>query len=266
MGVFLDLVEEELKEQRKLRQQSEKALARAPAGYLKNRPRKSRIAFYACKNNNGKSYAENISQNSQQIEKLAQKKLQLQILRMAEINIAALETLQKIYQENQYLDIIESVPQTYRDAFQYLAVDKLKAAQSGKPIQLNFDEKYHIHEAVCGLLVRSKSEVIIVNTLVKYNIPFLYEKRFPYPNARGYYFEPDFTFELPTGEIIIWEHLGLLKNEDYSIRTGEKLMTYQKHGFLIGRNLILTQDDEKGNCSSGYIDEIVRTQLLPYFR
>ena len=43
-------------------------------------------------------------------------------------------------------------------------------------------------------------------------------------------------------------------------------MTYQKHGFLIGRNLILTQDDEKGNCSSGYIDEIVRTQLLPYFR
>ncbi len=265
MGAFLDLVEEELKGQRRLLYQSERARARAPEGYLKSRPRKNGVAFYACRNETGRSRAENITDDFKRIERLAKKKLNEEIFRTTEKNIAALEALQKAYRENQLADLMGRFPQTYRDAFKYVGMKRV-TTEENQPVQLNFDEKYHIHETACGLYVRSKSEVIIVNTLVKYGIPFFYERRFPYKNNRGYYFEPDFTIELPDRRFIIWEHLGLLKDEEYSIRTGEKLMLYQKYGFLIGRNLILTQDDEKGNCSSKYIDEIVRTQLLPYFR
>lgn len=65
---------------------------------------------------------------------------------------------------------------------------------------------------------------------------------------------------------MIWEHLGMLRNLEYSEHIGRKLATYQKYGYLIGRNLILTQDDEMGNCSSLFIDEVIRKKLLPYFR
>lgn len=129
-----------------------------------------------------------------------------------------------------------------------------------------FDPEKHIHETLCGLRVRSKSEVIIINSLLNYGIPVDYERKFPYPYERGVYFRPDFTFDLPDGRVLIWEHLGMLRNLEYSEHIGRKLATYQKYGYLIGRNLILTQDDEMGNCSSLFIDEVIRKNLLPYFR
>lgn len=134
-----------------------------------------------------------------------------------------------------------------------------------RPVQHYFDPNRHIHETTCGLLVRSKSEVIITNALTSYGIPFEYEKRFPYPDEKGNYFNPDFTFQLPDGQWKIWEHLGLLKNMEYCIHNAHKLNTYQKYGYLIGRNLIITQDDQNGNCSSLYIDKMIREHLLPYY-
>ena len=80
MGAFLDLVEEELKGQRRLLYQSERARARAPEGYLKSRPRKNGVAFYACRNENGRSRAENITDDFKRIERLAKKKLNEEIL------------------------------------------------------------------------------------------------------------------------------------------------------------------------------------------
>lgn len=265
MGVFLDLVEEELEEQRKLRQQSEKSLARAPAGYLKSRPRKSGIAFYQCERRNDGELAENITQNTGLVKNLLQKRVNIITGKRAEENIAALMQLKENYKENQYQNVMREMSRSYQEAIGFLGKQYTYKNGVYRPKQHLFDPESHIHETVCGLFVRSKSEVIISNTVTKYELVFDYEKRFPYPDDRGFFLRPDFTFELPNGEIKIWEHLGLLKNIDYSRKTGEKLMTYQKHGFLIGKNLILTQDDEKGNCSSAFIDEIVRTQLKPYF-
>lgn len=51
----------------------------------------------------------------------------------------------------------------------------------------------------------------------------------------------------------------------YCENTANKLYTYQMNGFVIGKDLILTQDDNKGSCNSAWIDEVVRTQLLPHF-
>ena len=113
--------------------------------------------------------------------------------------------------------------------------------------------------------MRSKSEVIIANTMTYYHIPFHYEERLEFAGQPGKYFYPDFRIKLPSGEFKIWEHLGLLSKMSYCENTANKLYTYQMNGFVIGKDLILTQDDNKGSCNSAWIDEVVRTQFLPHF-
>lgn len=76
----------------------------------------------------------------------------------------------------------------------------------------------------------------------------------------------DIIKTLPDGSIKLWEHLGLLKKLDYCEHNAYKLNRYQLNGFLIGRNLIITQDDNKGDCSSSFIDKMIHEHLLPYYK
>ena len=58
-----------------------------------------------------------------------------------------------------------------------------------------------------GIIVRSKSEVIIATALYDNNIKFEYEKAIKISDVIYY---PDFTVEKKNGDIILWEHLGLI--------------------------------------------------------
>ncbi len=265
MNRFLEIVEEELDRQKKLMSQSEKQLARAPKGYLKTRSRKRGVSFYQGDSARGRSFEQNITEDFNMIEDLLRKKIARETCKRAEKNIFTLEKIRKNYVSNDYEDILETAAGCYEKAALMVGQEKTKNGQ-GLPVQHCFDPQKHIHETICGLLVRSKSEVIITNALTGYGIPFEYEKRFPYADERGVYFEPDFTFHLPDGQWKIWEHLGMLNDPDYCIHNAYKLHTYQKHNFLIGRNLIITQDDLCGNCSSLYIDKMIREHLLPFYR
>ena len=264
MRNFQEVLEEEIRDQKGLMRQADRVLSHAPEGYLQSRPRKDSVAFYQGGSHLGRTRAKNITGDRPLIKALFQKRLYQEIQRKAEKNLEALEALKTAYTPDHILDILPTLSKGYKDAaFLY---DGRNDEESGfQKTQPNFDPQKHIHETTCGLLVRSKSEVIIANALTGYGIPFQYEKPFPYADERGYYFEPYFTFELPSCETVIWEHLGLLNNLDYCQHNAYKLNTYQKHGFLIGRNLLITQDDQNGNCSSAYIDKVIREHLLPYF-
>ncbi len=103
--------------------------------------------------------------------------------------------------------------------------------------------------------------------ICRHNLPILtqtldsYQSLYPLTDTF-----PDFTIPLPTGGAIIWEHLGLLEVMSYAVHNGQKLHTYQTHDYLIGKNLILTQDDSRGNCSSSFIYQIIERDLLPHFQ
>jgi hypothetical protein len=128
-----------------------------------------------------------------------------------------------------------------------------------------FDPERHIHETACGEFVRSKGEVIIVNALYHYKIPFNYEELFPFPDDEGKAIYPDFTIHCPDGTDIIWEHWGMLDKKSYCVRNVSKLHTYNSCNFTIGKNLIITQDDIKGNCSTCLIYHIIENYILPHF-
>lgn len=262
---FKRIAEEELARQKGLLLESEHILKGAPNGTLRCRKRKHKNSFYLYTNENGVSKEENINLDTQLISRLVKKRIAQLTLKNAKINIALLEEFLDKYKASEPTDIIKLLPEGYVNALKTEALSEIQKWAAEQSKQYFYDPKVHKHETISGIKVRSKSEALIANTLTYYGIPFYYEKPLSHEGFDGRSFYPDFTIVLPTGELILWEHLGMLDNLNYCIHNAEKINFYQKQSYMIGINLIITQDDSNGGCSSAYIDKLVREMLLPYF-
>lgn len=106
-----------------------------------------------------------------------------------------------------------------------------------------------------GERVRSKSEVIIADTLFRYNIPYRYEfpitlKRSNSDDIRRDFgssitLYPDFLcLNTRTRTEFYWEHFGLMDSTEYSNNAAGKLRLYTENGILAGRNLIITMETQ----------------------
>lgn len=143
---------------------------------------------------------------------------------------AARSELQELLQDKGYDYLLKPY-------FNKISTDDLINWQSSynsnpkNPEQLTF-------QCPSGNLVRSKSEVFIDMALSSNAIPYRYECELI---LNGIKFYPDFTLKHPvTGDIIYWEHLGMMDNNDYAKKAFSKLQTYQANHIIPGENLILT--------------------------
>ena len=267
MDVFQETLKAEIQAQQRLLKDSETILSTAPPGHLVLRKRQATTSIYQnCKEKTASGWrckSRNIKEDPQRIHDLVHKKLAENAARICRHNLPLLTRTLAAYQSP--YGLTDTLPDNYRFALSLCEKRRLEDWKSAPYKKAAFDPRRHIHETLCGELVRSKSEVIIANALFSYEIPFHYEEQFPFPNDNGDFYFPDFTILLPNGSRILWEHLGLLSIMDYAVHNGKKLHTYQAHDFLIGRNLILTQDDSRGNCSSAFIYQISERDLLPHF-
>lgn len=85
----------------------------------------------------------------------------------------------------------------------------------------------HIHRTANGELVRSKSEVIVANTLRSLGVEYLYEEELRMSD--GSWREPDFTIARVGRPTIYWEHLGMLDKAGYRADWEAKLRWYESH-------------------------------------
>jgi hypothetical protein len=114
-----------------------------------------------------------------------------------------------------------------------------------------------IHRTEKGHLVRSKSELVIANMLHGLAIPYEYERVHDGTTAAGR-LRPDFSFVTADGDLILWEHLGMLSRPDYKRGWEWKRAWYQKNGFAEGKTLFTsTEEDGKGLDSA----ELKKTAL-----
>ena len=118
--------------------------------------------------------------------------------------------------------------------------------------------EYLIHRCENGQMVRSKSELVIANMLWQMSIDYMYEDPVEGEQVPGKV-RPDFSFVDPAGDLIIWEHLGMLSRDDYRKSWEWKKDWYAKNGFIEGENLFTTQDDEKGGLDSMIVKEVAET-------
>jgi len=113
------------------------------------------------------------------------------------------------------------------------------------------------HRAADGTLVRSKSEVVILNRILETFGPgvFEYEQRLP-GTVTGGRLLPDFTATTDAGDPIVLEHLGMLDVPRYRAAWEWKRAWYQANGFVEGQTLFTT--DERDGLSTAAVDEVLK--------
>jgi hypothetical protein len=109
-----------------------------------------------------------------------------------------------------------------------------------------------VHRTLRGEMVRSKSELVIANHLFGAGLKYEYERPFDGTAAPGR-LRPDFSFITDAGDVIVWEHLGLMHRDDYRRGWEWKKAWYAQNGYIEGQNLFTTGDDERGGLDSRII-------------
>lgn len=108
--------------------------------------------------------------------------------------------------------------------------------------------------------VRSKSEVIIANTLNLLNIPYKYECPLQLDQTTIY---PDFTIlNVNKRKVIYLEHFGLMGDPDYVSNMMLKISTYERNGIFVGDTLICTFESSRKPLSNGILKRKLEQLVL----
>lgn len=115
-----------------------------------------------------------------------------------------------------------------------------------------------------GERVRSKSEIIIADTLHRLKIPYRYE--FPLnittEKDERHTFHPDFIcLNLRTRKEFIWEHFGMMNDAEYASSAAQKLKLYEKNGIFPGKNLIISMETSASPLSSKQVERTAKQYL-----
>lgn len=116
------------------------------------------------------------------------------------------------------------------------------------------------HFCLSGHLVRSKSEVLIDQSLFTHQIPFRYECALKLGDLIFY---PDFTIRHPeNGQLFYWEHFGLMDSPAYSQNAFQKLQIYNSHGYVPTINLITTFETKRNPLTIKTIEAVIQQYFL----
>lgn len=206
---------------------------------------------------------------------LAQKDYNEDIIPLIQKEIAALEEyLTQTSNGNTIVNFYENLCPARRELItpvtlteeQYAALWK-DVSWTGRPFAPDAPSLFTAH----GERVRSKSEVIIADTLFRHSIPYRYE--FPLTLKRGGDFDrlnqhdfvtlhPDFLcLNIHTRQEFFWENFGLMDDPEYSKKAAGKLRLYTENGILPGRNLIITMETQSEPLSTRTLETIIQEFL-----
>ena len=116
-----------------------------------------------------------------------------------------------------------------------------------------------------GERVRSKSEIMIADTLHRLNIPYRYEYPLEITTEKGVRrtFYPDFIcLNLRTRQEFLWEHFGKMDDAEYAASAAQKLRLYEKNEIYPGKNLIISMETSIWPLSPKQIEKTVKQYLM----
>lgn len=279
------MIENDILLQEKLIERYDRALQELPEGYLTIRKRADGADYFVntvTLSRHGKKRKQTYLKRSegQKIWQLQIKRLMQEAIKRMARNVQREKKWLAQYENYDFVSIQSALRPAYRDLApeqlrrgQYFySADILELAGSTPEVLAGIQSgRFHVEgrtqRTLSGILVRSKSEVIVADTLTYLEIPFLYEAEARLLDADGkeIVLHPDFTILCPDGTVLYWEHLGLLQDEDYAGSFAKKLYLFHRNGFTIGQNLIVTADDRSGRIDSLQIRELAERLILPHF-
>lgn len=116
-----------------------------------------------------------------------------------------------------------------------------------------------IHRTRKGVLVRSKSEVVVADILQSLDISYRYEEPLYSASDTKDFRLPDFTVSFE-GDTYYWEHLGMLGLPAYREAWKRKQRWYESNGHA--DRLITSEDGPDGSINAAEIEKTARTRIL----
>lgn len=241
--------------------QKQKEISLAPKGRLRVSTNKGTYQYYKINDNKDTLGTYITKNNIHEAEQLAK----------ADYNKKILPQLQKeLAKINDFLSNTQDLQQHYenlhigrRKLFSPVTLPNQDFAVAWLSVEYNhkpFDPTAPILQTSTGQRVRSKSEVMIADTLTRLGIPYRYE--FPI-RLKNYTVHPDFyCLNLRTRQEFAWEHFGIMDDPEYAQNVVSKIQDYQKNGYFPGKNLITTFETKAAPISTKQIEQIAREYLL----
>ncbi|MBE5841992.1 MAG: hypothetical protein E7304_11385 [Butyrivibrio sp.] len=244
--MFIDELWAERTHLERVLKQIDKDIKSAPPGTLRIGGVKKKPVFYYRKNPSERLGTYIKTSNMDVAQKLAQKSY----AQRCKLNIAPkldlIDALIKDYDYNSLLSVQNSLPEIRQKLITPYRISDEEYVQNwlSTPYDQNTDYPENlIFKTANGELVRSKSEVIIANTLLRLGIPYKYEMPFYYTKTQS--FRTDFTaLNVKKRKQVYIEHCGRMHKENYRDSFFYKLKKYSNAGLVLGKDIIFTFEDE----------------------
>ena len=186
-------------------------------------------------------------------------------------NIGVLEKMLPKLQDYDDESVINSLPKAH-----IAAIEKLRDGAGNDEVIQSEDPKHREKltiKASDGLMVRTKGELNLYETLKSYGLNVRYEKAITLTErillsdgtviTQEKTIYPDFTIILPDGNEIYWEIMGMYDLPNYRDEQIYKINLYYDNGIYMPKNLIITMECKDKPLDLMAIRRIIEGTILP---
>lgn len=248
--------------------QKKRKLRSYPAGRLRAGKCHGKVQYYHIIDGKGKNGVYIRKKAFEMAEQLAQKEYDVVLLKHLEKNVRVLQSARRNLKNHAPLQVIQKfselktrliTPATLPDQ-EYAAQWKSRPYET-RPFTANGPQFF----TALGEQVRSKSEILIADTLTRLGIPYRYE--FPLQLTVGLgdqrVFHPDFTcLNLRTRREFVWEHFGLMDDMEYSAKCVDKIHIFERNGLFAGDRFIFTMETSDQPLDTKSVERLAKKWLL----
>ena len=240
--------------------EAEKRLVKAPEGKVRIARHGKGSQFYLRKQGKERS---GVYMRVSELEKaysLIQKDYDLTVVKLAKEQVGVIDRFLKKYDPDKLKKLhssLSEVRKKHLKAFELSDDDYIERWCSYEYEKKPFSEEMPQHFTNNGERVRSKSEVMIADSLRQAGIPYRYECPLKIKHTTIY---PDFTIlRVSDRAELYWEHLGMMDDPDYCYKALIRIRQYENHRIYPGINLILTMETAQIPINVAVIRNMITT-------
>lgn len=232
-----------------------------PDGNLRTMTYKGHTSYYSVR----KGIKKYISRKDvETIKKLAQKDYDLKILNAAEEELRLLDEMieQQMSSAEEIYNSLSPVRQKLVTPVRLPDDEFIRQwLESKKCEPMGFDEMDPIILTSEGYRVRSKSEQLWADSFKRFNVPHVFEPKL-YLKGKGWV-RPDFVGLNVRLRKEIWvEHMGMMDMLSYSEENVRKLHLYERNGYVLGDNLLITMETRRSPLEARSIEAMIKKHFL----
>ena len=196
--------------------------------------------------------------------RLAQKDYDIELLAELEKQLKAIDRFLNTYNPNAVQQVYGKLSAPRKELVDkgFLTDEEYVKRWLCKPYnKMGFGKDDPEYYTSSGERVRSKSELLIAEALIRYNIPYRYEC--PVYHNGELMGVPDFNcLNVRQRKDYYWEHLGMLADPNYANKNVKKLERYSLANDFDESSLILTMETNKHPLNTKVIEGKIRRYLL----